>query len=64
MFGKAVRRLGIFVVLIAVSGLSLTMLMQDASGDFLEILRINKIGIEVGLAAFVPLGLYLLYKSK
>ncbi len=63
MVAKNVRGIVIFGVLVVSAAFSFSFFMNDASGDFLEILQIGEAGILLSGLAFIPLGLYLVWKA-
>jgi len=63
MIGKTARVIMLFTVVAVASVASIGMFLQNASGDFLEILRIGKSGVKLAALAFVPMSAYLLYKA-
>lgn len=63
MIGKSVRGIMVFGVVAVVAGFSLSLFIGDASGELLQILRLGESGVKLAGLAFIPLGLYLAYKS-
>jgi len=63
MPGKAVRGLMILGVIAVSAAFSLSIFLENASGQFIEILRLGEVGVKVMGLGFIPLALYLLYRS-
>jgi len=63
MIGKSVRGIMVFGVVAVAAGFSLSLFIGDASGEFLEILRLGESGVKLMGLGFIPLALYLAYKS-
>lgn len=63
MPGKAVRGLMILGVIAVSAAFSLSIFLENASGQFLEILRLNEAGVKLMGLGFIPLALYLMYRS-
>lgn len=63
MPGNAVRGLMILGVIAVSAAFSLGIFLENASGQFLEILRLGEAGVKVMGLGFIPLALYLLYRS-
>jgi len=63
MVGKSVRGLGIFAVIAVASAFVFGLFLENSSGDFLKILELGEAGVYVFGIAFIPMALYLLYKS-
>jgi len=63
MVNSAVRGFVVFGVLAVAAAFSFGIFIQNSSGQFLEILRLGESGVKIMGLAFIPLGLYLAYKS-
>lgn len=63
MVNKAVRGFVVFGLVAVAAAFSFGIFIQNSTGQFLEILRLGESGVKVMGFAFIPLGLYLAYKS-
>jgi len=63
MVGKAVRGLGILGVVAASATATIAMFIENSTGEFAQVLNLQQAGIQIFGLAFIPLALYLLYKS-
>jgi len=63
MVNKAVRGLAVLGTVATVGALGLAMFLENATGDFKEILAFGETGVMVMGFAFIPLSLYLLFKA-
>ena len=63
MVGRSVRGIMVFGVVAVAAAFSLSVFLGDATGEFLEILRMGEAGVKLAGLAFIPMGLYLAYKS-
>lgn len=63
MVNSAVRGFVVFGLVAVAAAFSFGIFIQNSSGQFLEILRLGESGVKVMGLAFIPLGLYLAYKS-
>lgn len=61
---NAVKSFVVLGVVAVVATFSFSLFLQNASGDFLEILKLGKAGVKLIGLAFVPLGIYLAYKAS
>lgn len=63
MLNKAVRGLAVLGAVAVTGAAALAMFMQNAGGDFKEILALGETGVMIMGLAFIPLSLYLLLKA-
>lgn len=63
MIGNSAKIFIVFTLVGVASVFSFSILLQNASGDFLEILKMGKAGVKVLALAFIPMGGYLVYKA-
>ena len=63
MLNKAVRGLGVLAVVTVTLAAGLAMFLENATGDFKEILALGEGGVMVFGLAFIPLSLFLLLKA-
>ena len=63
MVNKAVRGMAVLAVVAITAAAGFAMLVQNASGDFLSILKLGKAGVRLLGLVFIPLALYMLYKA-
>lgn len=63
MVNSAVRGFVVFGLVAVAAAFSFGIFIQNSSGQFLEILRLGESGVKLMGLAFIPLGLYLAYKS-
>ena len=59
----AVRGWMVLGVVAVAAAFCFSLFLGDASGDFLEILKLGETGVKLAGFAFIPLGVFLLYKS-
>jgi len=60
---SAVRGLILLGVVSVSAVFGLSMFLENASGDFLELLKVGEAGVRLAALSFIPLGVYLAYKS-
>jgi len=63
MVRSAVRGFVVFGLVAVAAAFSFGIFIQNSSGQFLEILRLGESGVKLMGLVFIPLGLYLAYKS-
>jgi len=63
MLNKAVRGIAVLGVVGVVGASALAMFLQNATGEFKEILALGESGVMIMGLAFIPLSLYLLFKA-
>lgn len=63
MLNKAVRGVAVLGTVGVVATAALAMFLENAVGDFKEILALGESGVMIMGLAFIPLSLYLLFKA-
>jgi len=63
MVNQAAKATVVFLVFSVTSVFAMAMMLENASGQFLEVLRIGEHGIKLVALMFLPLFGYLVYKA-